>query len=274
MGILLILLPLLITASAFYLYRHNGKREIMRLDLVQFAYAFVLLPVVFIWMKSFMYVVLKSELNLSLSFSEFFIVDTTFSTLFLFIYAFVVIHSLTKSFHLKRYRDPLYDMFDHSEYFHLTVSHAVIYGGVLLLAALTGVINLIWPLSFNYTRNVFRGIAAFGGLSGVIAFIGIWKYESPTPMFMRIMKLLFGLFFTIYVVLYYAMEIPFNSRYLLYWFVFFAYLLLVVLGVVAEKPDDKSGVFHYLPFRINPKKIGWYALFMKRRLGALTEQRS
>ena len=50
--------------SALALYRKNGRREILKFDVVQFWYAFVLVPVLFVWFKSFLFFTLRDELNL------------------------------------------------------------------------------------------------------------------------------------------------------------------------------------------------------------------
>lgn len=106
--IILFLVPTFAILSSLYLYQHTGKREILKFDLVQFVYAFILAPIVYIWLKSFLFVFLVSELNLHLSVTDLFIADTVLTIIFLYVFAFLVIHSLTKSFELKRLRDPFY----------------------------------------------------------------------------------------------------------------------------------------------------------------------
>ncbi|EKD43989.1 MAG: hypothetical protein ACD_72C00045G0003, partial [uncultured bacterium] len=55
MKILLIIIPLLSLLASLGLYRYNGKKEILRFDLVQFFYAFILMPMIYIWFKSFLF---------------------------------------------------------------------------------------------------------------------------------------------------------------------------------------------------------------------------
>lgn len=102
LAIFLFVIPLLTLVSGVLLYGQHGKKEFLKLDFVQFMYSFVIAPVMFVWLKSFLFFILRNELNFRLSISEIFIVDTIYSTLVMFIFAFVVIHSLTKSFNLKR----------------------------------------------------------------------------------------------------------------------------------------------------------------------------
>src|SRR3989344_3589542 len=61
---LIYLIPVLSVLSALALYHKSGKMEILKFDVVQFWYAFVLAPILFVWFKSFLFITLRDELNL------------------------------------------------------------------------------------------------------------------------------------------------------------------------------------------------------------------
>lgn len=262
LSLLLLLIPPLTLLSGIILYGQHGKREILKLDFVQFVYSFVIAPVIFIWLKTFIFFILRNELNVRLSISEIFIVDTIYSTLAMFIFAFVVIHSLTKSFNLKRESDPLYDMFEHSEYFHWNLSHLVIYVGAMTIASFVSFTNVLIPLTSVIDKPQFYTSLTIASVVGLLGFIGVWNYESPSANFMRIMKLFFGVFFLAHVALYYFLEPPFNGTYLGYWFVLFMFTVTVVLSLFAEKREQPARI----PFRLNPRKIQYYWRFLRQKL--------
>lgn len=268
MIVFLFLLPLLAIVSASILYRHNGKHEIMKFDLVQFVYAFVLMPLVFVWMKSFIFVSFKQQLNLGLSVTELFVVDTVFSTMFLFISAFVVIHSLTKSFDLRRVRDPLYDIFSHSEFFHQMLSHLAIYMGVALMMTGFALINLWVPFEIEIEHAAFYGVMGLAFLTGIVGFLAIWKYEAPSAMFMRIMKLLIGFCFVLHGIGYLVSDVSFKPTYSAYWFSSFAFLAMVMMAVFAERlePDPEPRWLKRLPFKLNWRKGMYYWRFAWKQL--------
>ncbi|MCA9370211.1 hypothetical protein KC686_03570, partial [Candidatus Woesebacteria bacterium] len=130
--IFLFAIPILSSLSGLLLYRFIGKKQLFKLDSIQFLYAFVLAPLLFVWAKTFFYTLVSTQnLGIALSSNDVFILDTVFSTFLLFIYAFVVMHSLTKTFNVRMKDDPLYNIFHHSEYFHLWLTHLAMFGGVL-----------------------------------------------------------------------------------------------------------------------------------------------
>lgn len=232
---ILVFLPVLASLAAFFLYKHAGKREILKLDLVQFIYAFVLSPLAFIWMKSFVLFFAKNEVNPNLTQNELFIIDTGFSVLFLFFYAFVVIHSLTKSFELKRYQDPLYDILTHVESFHLWISHTFMYTITLILIALLSTTNVFVPLLIDISKWSFYGLLLLGSFCGLLAFSAIWLSNFTENKFLKLMKLIFALLFSLHVVLYYLFDPKFNASYFVYWFVFALFGSTVFASYFIEK---------------------------------------
>jgi hypothetical protein len=243
MGNVLFLIPVLTVISGLILYRHNGKKEILKLDSVQFIYSFVLAPVIYIWLKSFLFYLLRDE-N-ALSEGELFIFDTFYSVFFIFVYAFVVIHSLTKSFELKRTEDPLHDVFTHSEFFHQWVSHLVFYLGSMLLFSIASITNGFFPLNIFIYGFYFYLFLAVSLLAGVGWFIAIWLNEDIGEKFFKLMKLFFSFLFLLHVLVYFWVKPAFNINYLIYWMMSVVLFVCVLLSAFINKLKkmDKSNIF-------------------------------
>lgn len=234
-AILLLVIPLLAGTGVLFLYKHVGKRQLFKLDFVQFVYAFVIYPMMFVWMKSFLFFLLRSELDLNLSVGELLVVDTFFSTLGLFIFAFVIIHALTKSFNVRYYRDPLYDVFEHSEYFHLWLSHVGMYTGIIGIMSLLSLANVLVPFEVVADKWMFYVVVGSGTVAGSLVFSAVWLSDPEEENFMRLMKLVFGLFFLIHVAVYFVMEPKFGMEYSAFWLVFMALLTAVGLGFLFHR---------------------------------------
>lgn len=228
---ILLAIPLLALVSALFLYRHNGKREFLKFDVVQFIYSFIITPILFLWLKSFLFFILRSELDLHLSVNDLFVFDSIFSLGFLYVYAFIVIHSLTKSFKMKMLQDPLYDLFHHSEYFHLWLSHVIMFGGALTLITLFSVINSVMPLPLVANKLQFYSLLLAGLFGGVGNFLVVWLSNPQQGNFMRIMKLLFAACFFIQVLVYFLLDPPFTAPHVFYWMTLLMSTVLVVLSL-------------------------------------------
>lgn len=206
--ILLLLVPLI--------WRFSGRKELMKMDLVQFLYAFVISPAIFIWVKTALFFNLKQELGISVNDSYW--IDTTLTVIFLYIYSFVVIHSLTKSFQIKKVKDPLFDVFEHSEYFHLWLSHLIVYSGGLLLMFLLGELNTFIPITLVSTKfALYLGIV-IGILFGLIFYFGMLSYKvEKQKSFDRVMK--FQAYFYTFIVLvnYFIFDITFSPANTIFW---------------------------------------------------------
>lgn len=251
MVLLLLLIPLLVVISSILIYQFNGRKEFIKFDLVQFLYAFFFVPVMFIWLKSLLFYLLKRELDLSLSVTEIFVADTSFSVIFLFLYAFIVIHSLTKSFELKRYRDPLYDLMQDSEFFHLWVSHLVFNFGMMLVIGGISITNLFIPMATMVHRPFFYFLLGIGLLFGIALFVSIWL-SNFSANFVRVMKIFYGMMFSVHAILYIAYGPSFDNRYGIYW------VTLIALGAFMfcslfferfEKPMNFIQKLHYKFFK-------------------------
>ncbi len=250
--LVLFLIPVLAFISGLYLYQHSGKKEILRFDLVQFVYAFILSPIMYIWLKSFLFVFLVKELNLRLSVTDIFIADTIYTIIFLYVFAFFVIHSLTKSFELKRLRDPFYDIFQHSEFFHLLTSHVVLYVGGLLLATILSTVNVFIPLGVSSNAPVFYGALFLGLLSGIT--INIWilltddEFDVMYPKFEMFIELVFALIFIFDIALYFYFRPEFNVTRGMYWFVLMLVGGFVLGSLLIERSKRVTNLlrrFHY-----------------------------
>lgn len=216
---LLYLIPILAIITAIFLYRLNGKREFLKIDLVQFFYAFILAPVLYVWIKTFLYFILRTEIDIALTSGQLYLVDTIFSLVYMYIFGFTVIHALTKSFSLRRSRDPLYDIFEHSEFFHLWLTHLIVFVGSLILIAAIGIFNIFFPFNLTISQEIFYLLSFSGFLTGLVLFLVVWlsdpKQEGAN--FMRLMKLMFGLFFLILIVAYFTFAPLFEPAYGVYW---------------------------------------------------------
>jgi hypothetical protein len=243
MTIFFMLIPLLALISGLLLYRHDGKREILRFDVVQFVYSFVIAPVLFIWIKSFFFFVLSKEIHPPLSPNNLFVIDTVISTMALIIYAFVVIHSLTTSFNRKMYKDPLHDLFEHTEYFHLWFSHLTMYIGGLLLFTILGIGNIFLPLELELSKFQFYGLFLFSAVIGTIQFMMVWLSNLDEGNFFRIMKLSFAFFFMIHVGAYFLYSPEFTGRMSVFWVSFGASFTTVLHSLFAVRFEVMSGFF-------------------------------
>ncbi len=249
---LLFFVPILAFFASILLYRHNGKREILRFDLVQFFYSFIVTPMVFIWLKSFLFFLLRKEFNLALSLTDLFIIDTVFSTTALFVYAFVVIHALTASFKLRKVREPLSDLFFHSEYFHLWLSHLVMYVGVMLIVTFFALLNLAIPLPFELHKIRFYLSLPLGALMGVAVYLMIWLGDPKQANFMRIMKLVGGFFFLVLVISYFIFDPPFNNYYYVYWMSLMGFGTAMVMAPFVDRSERATSFFDWFKY-----KRGW-----------------
>ena len=272
MNLFLIIIPLLTMISALFMYRFTGRREIMKFDLVQFVYAFVISPVMFVWLKFFLFFLLKNELNLKLSINNLFVFDTILTLIFLYMYAFVVIHTLTKTFDLYRDRDPLYDVFEHTEFFHMWVSHFAIYLGAMSVLSFIGIVNLFVPAAVEAPKQVLYILMGAGGLTGIGGIISIWLYESPDPKFHKLMKLSFGLAFLVHALLYFLLDPRFSIEYSGYWYVFSIFFVATFLSLFAEKTEERR-VFGLLPFILNWRKPTYYVAYFSKTIHKVLRQR-
>jgi hypothetical protein len=261
MKILLSLVPLLALIAGLVVYQHNGRKEILRFDLVQFFYAFVLMPVIYVWFKSFLFFLLESQLHQIISGSALLFWDTVYSVIFLFIYAFTVIHSLTKSFELKVTKDPLYDLFEHSEYYHRWITHTAAFAGVmvvsLLLAALNAWIDLPWILTNFQFYLVLLTSVLMAGLSFKVFLIS----DFGDYRFVKLMKLLVAIFLVMHIAAYAVFEPDFSGVKAMFWYQFTFFLSLSVIGIFHDSEPD-------LPVhRRIKRKVHWFwrkLLFWKK----------
>lgn len=231
----LALIPVFALMASLFLYRHNAKREILKLDFVQFIYSMVLYPLIFVWFKAFIYYLLRGQLAVNISAGDIVLIDTVLSVMLLYVYGFVIIHSVTKSFNLKYYRDPLYDIFEHSEWFHLWFSHLAIYSGLLLAFSVASFLNIAIPLDWMANNRGFYpslGIAFVAGLGG---FAGIWLSDPQQGHFLRMIKLLIAFVFSLHIVAFFIWEPDFDLRYGVYWVTFTAFFAMALTSFVVGR---------------------------------------
>lgn len=250
--VLLALIPLFTAIIGLLLYRFQGKFfSLFRLDFVQFVYMFLMAPALFVWLKTFLFYLVRNELEISLSITEIFVIDTVFTVLSIFVMGAIAIHSLTKTFWIRRHHNPDFDLYHLSEYFHLWWSHIIIWGGVMLMITFISLTNLLLPLELELTRFWFFVTQGFGIVAGAMFFFSIWMSESDQGNFMRLMKLLLVLFSIIHIVLYFVIDPGYNSQYVAYWFATTLFATAAAVGGAFEQ-SEKVGFFRSLFLH-----VGW-----------------
>lgn len=245
---LLLILPLLTIVFGYTVYKFQGKRQLVSMDAVQFLYTFFVAPMIFVWFKLMLFVLLRTELGESISIHQFLFFDTIFSVFFLFIYAFISMHSLTKSFRLRKDDDPLYDLFAHSEYIHLWLSHhAMIILGFALFSLFT-LVNLFLPMPLSWSQGQFYFLIFLGFILGPILYVGLLMADprQKRKHFLRYAKLVIA-GFAIWQMLLYAIFNPaFSSAFLIYWLVTTTMISLVICASLSFKSRRASSFFERL----------------------------
>ncbi len=231
------MIPILTLLTAMFMYRYNGKREMLHLDLVQFMYGFVVFPLFFVWAKSFLFFLLQRWLEIEVSVTQMFLIDTFLSLVMLYLFAFIVIHSLTKTFSLKLERDPLYDLFEHSEYFHGWLTHAVLFGGIMLLMTVVAHINVFVPLQVEMSRWQFLLILLVAVGVGLVKFLIAWSTDLKEREFLRFVKLLLGLSLVVHMGSYFLFEPPFSIEYGAYWFAFVVFVTATTCSFLFHRSE-------------------------------------
>ncbi|MBT4652808.1 MAG: hypothetical protein HN981_00875 [Candidatus Pacebacteria bacterium] len=256
-------IPLLALISGVLLYKQTGKKEILRFDMVNFFYAFILMPTVYIWFKSLLFLLLRSELGIIISQSELFIWDTVYSIVFMFIFASVVIHSLTKSFELNIKKDPLYDLFEHSEYFHLWLSHIIFFGGGMIFITLLSIINVWFDLSIFISKFNFYLLLLTSPITSIFIF-KMFEYSALDEKFtfLKLMKFIIGICFFIYALVYIVFEPIFASEKIVYWYMTNVFGFLALISLIHTSEPGPIPVH---------KRIGRKALWFVRKIKSTTK---
>ncbi|MEO8581951.1 MAG: hypothetical protein ABI425_05260 [Patescibacteria group bacterium] len=222
MYLFIICFSLLVPLLALSIYQHNGKRQIFQLDFVQFMYLFVFMPVLFIWAKAFLFYLLNTEVSNSLSSRDIFTIDTTFSIVALYLFSATAIHTLTKTFWLRKQDDPDFDIFHLSEYFHLWWSHIFMDVGGMIAFCFLSTINAF--IAFNLVESQFKLLftMALGIVLGIFVFFMIWSQDpkQERKRFLRLMKVCLIIVSVYHVFLYLLIEPQFSMNYFLFWFIF------------------------------------------------------
>lgn len=253
MKFFLLLIPLFTSIFGIFIYKFQDRKlEIFKLDIIQFVYLFVLAPTLYVWLKSFLFYIVRNELDLRLSVTDLFVIDTTFSVLAFIVMAAIAMHSLTKTFRLKREFDPHFDIFHLSEYFHLWWTHIVIWGGGMLLASFVSISNVLIPFQvISATKTQFYSLLLIGLLSGPITFFALWLSDAKQGDFMRIMKLFMAFFVLVHVVVYFIFEPAFTMANAGYWFIFFNLFSAVLCSSLFERYEKTSGIRRFFTH------LGW-----------------
>lgn len=228
------LVTIFLVFGGIFLYRFDGRRTVFNIDFVQFVYAFLILPLMFVAMKVFLYQTL-SELAI-LTQRQLFAVDTLLSVLFLYLAAAKAVHAVTKSFSLKVKSTPGFDLFQLSEYLHMWWSHILMYVLALCIFTLFSLSNLVFPLvESDLTRQGFLGSLLFGSIAGLFLYTIIWNTKLSRGNFLNFMKFVFGIFFALHAVAYVRMRPGFSSEFLVFWMMFSLFLTTVLCSFLLER---------------------------------------
>jgi len=236
----LLLLPLILIVSSILIYRFVGRGEVLHFDIVQFFYAFVFTPMAFVWMKVLLYLLLKNNFANGTSDLNYLMIDSVFSLIFLYIFGFEMLHGLTKTVSLNVSKDPLYDIFHYLEYFHLWMTHLVVFGGGITTITILGLANLFFPLDLTMTKLNFYLILLSGLVVGGLIFMGIWLSDPKQEKgyhFMRIMKALIGILFLIHTIGYFLAQPKLTPDYLVYWWSAISFTIMVMAAFVSYKSN-------------------------------------
>ncbi len=233
------LLSILFLAPLFsiLLYNQQGKRQLVNLDLVQFIYLFVVSPILFIWVKNFLFYIFRGEVGASLSVNQLFIIDTTLSVIAFYTFSAIAIHTLTKTFRLQKDHNPLFDWFELSEYFHLWWSHLIIWIGVMSLLTFVSLVNVLVPINISPDAFTTHWAVLIGMFIGAVLYFGMivrtyLDSESLQANYLRIMKLCFAAFFILHVLLYFIFDPKFNATFAAYWTVVNTFFTAVLFSLI------------------------------------------
>lgn len=243
-SIFLLLVLLFGVAAALFLYRFQGRKNLIQLDIVQFLYIFFFYPLFFVWIKSFIYLQVRADLGGSLTSNEYFVVDTTVSLTWLYLYGVFAIKGFTKTLFLARHKDPLADLFAHAEYFHLWISHLAIFFGVAIIGLILSGINLFLPFQVANTSILNILLAAIGGVVGVFLFVMLLLSDPKQNGFrlLKIVKLVYGFVFSALIAIYFIFEPPFTTAYSMYWLVVFIFAAFLVCSIFAYKSTKANNL--------------------------------
>ncbi len=261
MPLFIVIIPALIFILSLSLYRHQGKRELLKLDLVHFLYAFVFSPLLFLWLKFVMYFSLQGDDKIPVL-KEAFIYDSILSLSMLYVFAFIVIHTLTVSFSLKKKQDPTHDIFNHSEYFHIWVSHSVIYPGILLMAALSSFFNLFNPFTFLNNKMHLLALMGAGGLVGLVSYASISYFTISASVshsirsaarLSRFMRMVYILLVLSHLIAYFILTPSFSLNTGLYWFFTSTFAVLTFCSFFLNRSTRAKNMI-YKMHTTRPKK--------------------
>jgi hypothetical protein len=232
MYLFIISLVLLIPLLGISLYKQQGKKQIFQLDVVQFIYLFVFMPFAFVWAKSFLFYILSNEVQTGLTARDNFVIDTTFSIVAFYLFSAVSIHSITKTLALHKKRDPDFDIFHMSEYFHLWWSHIFIFVGSMFALTFLSTLNVFFPMVLTDNKLHLYGIILMGVLMGVMSFFSIWMADPKQHRrkFLRMMKSCLMIFAIYHVLLYFLLEPKFSMAYAGYWLMLTAFFSATISG--------------------------------------------
>ncbi len=238
----LFILFFFISLFSFYLYPKSGKNEFLKMDSVQFIFAFIVAPLTYIWLKSFLFYIIQQEYKINLTITQVFFIDTIFSLVAIYVISFNVIHSLTKSFNLKRKKDPLYDLFEDSEFMHGFLSHSAIYIGLFVLITFLSIVNLFYPLSGYDSKIELIPIIIGSSILAYHVFESVKNTDIGTTSYFKFNKIMYAAFFILFIGLYYHFKPRLNLSYFFYWIGFSSFFSLVILSFVIEKKEKPKNL--------------------------------
>lgn len=213
------------------------------MDFVQFVYSFVVFPLIYVWLKNFIYILLKDQIGITLGLGNWITIDTVFTIFFLYFYAFGIIHALTKTFSLNLNRDPLYDIFQDSKYFHEFLSHVGMYVALVVVVTILSLLNGVFPFEVENKKISMDILAGVAWGMGILTYIGAFLLTDKGfqySKYKRIMKLTFGFCFVVLALFYFGFRPRFSLSYSAFWFVLIS-LTSTIVSMFLFSPGRRFG---------------------------------
>ena len=121
----------------------------------------------------------------------------------------------------------------------------------MAMTTFLSLVNLFIPFDLRSSSSIFFSLFGLGILLGAITFLLVWMSDPEQGNFMRLMKILFGFFFLIHVVLYFLVDPSFSVNFGLYWVVSAMFFSAVVCSATFERYEKTN------KFRKMMLHVGW-----------------
>jgi hypothetical protein len=104
-------------------------------------------------------------------------------------------------------------------------------------------------------RLQFLAMLGAGFCIGLLSFAGVWLSDPDQGQFMRLMKLVFGLFFLVHLGVYFLFDPSFSISHGLYWFIFMAFGAMVFCSYIFHRSKKAVRWVDKLKHQLWEKKL-------------------